>query len=511
MLKKFFLLVISCVFCFSFQKPPHKGVSIKGKVLNSDQEYVLLDYNPRQRGNLNFDNFRSVGTFIDKNGNFNLQIEDITDEASYALYLGSTHQKFTLFQGDDITLTFDINNVNDSFFATGKGAGKLNILRLSQFNITLPVKATNFDSLDDFLASIDTKFTSQLVFLKAIYNKQANASIIQNAENRDFILKIIKETPLTQREYDFFVKRIIFNKFIMIDDYLSAKAVDKPINFEKSMTTLFNATQYKAFNHLNHWSFTYALENILKVEYTYYLQKEENQRITYKNWRSFLHAPEYEAFCLSFLQQNFKPEITDKYHFDIAAWLLTMGIQPTEILDTYIQKQSANKYKKRIDNFQHLLNFALEDEIYDLNNPTKILDADKLSKLIESHSEKPVYFVFWSARFAGASVIKQLPIFNEITNDYKEKIKIVYICIDKQQRKNLWAARIIDNSWNATHYFLPEEGNDTLLKQFNSQPIDQFCFGGASYAFINSEGNIQHGLKSLGNMTKKSIAELFNY
>ncbi len=60
-----------------------------------------------------------------------------------------------------------------------------------------------------------------------------------------------------------------------------------------------------------------------------------------------------------------------------------------------------------------------------------------------------------------------MPAIINLEENIKEKFEVINICIDQEVNKNLWAARIIDNSWKGNHYFLPIEGNDSTLSNFN--------------------------------------------
>lgn len=510
MFKKIFAFLCFCILYSCTQKSHQTGASIKGTILHSNQEYILLAYNPRQRGNLNFDDFKSVGTYIDKKGNFSLTTDKLTDKAIYSLEFANQNQSITLFDGDDITITFDINNANDTFFATGKGAGKLNVMHLSQFVSTFPVETKNSVTLNEYLNVVEIKIASQLAFLHSIYTKKIDDTVIQSATNKELIARIVNETPLSKKEYDFLQKLIKLQRFSMVSNFLTMKSSDDVIDFERSKQLLFNTSQYEIFDHLNNWKFTHALEQILKIEYIIQLQKEEAKYITYTNWQSFLYTPAYDAFCFNFLKENFPLEVLNKYHFDLKAWLLTIGIEPSKSLESFTQQQSPNKYTERVQQFQNLLDTSLQNDQYNLADTSKKMNSEKLDALISSSKEKPVYIVFWSAKFAGASLIKQLPVFKEIERQYANNVNFVYICVDKQQYKNLWAARIIDNSWKATHYFLAEEGNENILKLFGDKPIDQFCLGGANFAYITKEGSIQHNLPSFANMNKEEVAKLFH-
>ena len=114
-----------------------EGVKIQGIVKNSNEEYVVLSYEPRYRGNLNYDGLFSIGTRIDKKGSFNLHSEKISHSSYYTMHIKDKALRLILFNGDNLKLEFDLNNIDSSLLVLGKGAGKINVLNLQQFDSDL--------------------------------------------------------------------------------------------------------------------------------------------------------------------------------------------------------------------------------------------------------------------------------------------------------------------------------------------------------------------------------------
>lgn len=62
-------------------------------------------------------------------------------------------------------------------------------------------------------------------------------------------------------------------------------------------------------------------------------------------------------------------------------------------------------------------------------------------------------------------------------------------------------------SWKGNHYFLPSENNDSIIKQFAAQNISGFCYGGATYTYIDKEGNITNSIEAPILLTKEKITK----
>jgi hypothetical protein len=281
-------------------------------------------------------------------------------------------------------------------------------------------------------------------------------------------------------------------------------------DFNGNQFAHFNFENYATLNNINDWHFRFALESFFKISFLRKLQQDKNQVITYKTWQSFLSSEAYTAWCNQFIKEHFSAAVTAKYHADFTAWLFTFGFTPDTPTEISATNSVDKKYIQRIEAFENLIENGLANETYNLNENSKILDEVKLEKLLKQHQGKPIFIVFWSARFAGASMIKHLPAFKDFENRYGEKAKVLYICIDQEKNKKLWAARIIDNAWKSTHFFIPEVGNTTVLQKFSSQKIGAFCNGGATFAFIDVKGTINYGVKSIFEMSKEEINKMLN-
>lgn len=513
-MKNVFLLLLFAFFIVACKTTSDNAIEINGHIKNSEQDYISLNYAPRLRGNLNFDDFESVGSHIDLNGNFKLHSDKNIDGANYSLEFKNKGIELILFSGDKIQLDFDMTDPKNSLFATGQGAGKINILNQKQF------RYDNFDidkneNITEFADRINNIISKQIGLLTTIYLRKQNDKILSQEDNKIEIQKIITDSPLTEKEYNFLLNRVNFERYSLLTYFLLQQSELKSsdsiqITFGGEAFKYCNIREYKKLENINDWHLANSLESILQLEYLRNLKERKQIKITYGNWQSFFNNSNYANYgkwVASFLKDNFNNEIYTKYYADESAWSMTLGYDYKMYYDK-LDTASGNKYIKRLDEFENLLENGLRNKEYRLDKNDFNLDKSKFASLLDSYKGKSLFIVFWSAQYAGASVINKLPSIKGFEKENKEKVSIINICIDKGVNKNIWAARIIDNSWKSEHYFLPIEENDAILNKFSDKKISAFCDGGVTYAFINRRGDIKNAIEFPFHSSTKEIEKM---
>ena len=491
-----FLLIIGITFHQCKTNNPN-GIIVHGNVENSNQDYVILGYFPRFRGNPSFDGFKNIGSQIDRNGEFNLISEEATDGGNYSLLFRNTSIMLPLFKGDNIEVNFDINKPNKTLFATGQGAGKINILNLEQYKREF---LSDLDlSLTEYVQYSDSVADSQQKLLNAIFDKDLNADCIKVATNRSKIEKIINQNVLTQKEYDY-INLIIYVQKLSLSSYVSYLSQlnqqdSSQLDFNGKLFSDFNKQNYKKITNLNNWKFEDGLYKILNLEYLKHLQNS-GENINLKNHTNFLQGREYAKWKTDYIKQTFNSEVFDMSMAGPLAFYMSLGYDYNMKYDNLIENCTNKKYLDWVNNFKSLLDSGLNNSEFNLASNELTLDKTKFEKLIVDNADKPIFFVFWSARHAGASVIQDLPALNDFNDVYRNNINVINICLDKAKHKNLWAARIIDSSWKGKHYFMPFEKNDSTLNAFTNKDISSLCSGGVTYAIMNSDGKIINNIDS---------------
>src|SRR5688572_10381859 len=103
---------------------------------------------------------------------------------NYSLEFRNKGMQFVLFQGDNIQLDFNISDPENSLFATGKGAGKINTLNLKQFrhdNFDIDIEKN--ETITEFTDRINNIISKQTSLLNTIYLRKQNDEIISRENN----------------------------------------------------------------------------------------------------------------------------------------------------------------------------------------------------------------------------------------------------------------------------------------------------------------------------------------
>jgi hypothetical protein len=503
-MNKLFLLVIS-LWTLLFSGNKENEITIHGIVKNSGQEYVTLNYQPRFRGALSFDGYHTAGAETDNKGQFSLKTGNITDGAEYYLDFDKKIIRLVLFPDDRLRIEADLKNLAESIFVTGKGAGKINVLHLPQFDYKLI--DTNLN-LNEFVTKNESTITTRLALLEAIYKKQPDADIIADAPNRAKLLRIIKDTPLSRKEYEWLKADTEIQRYL-ISDYISATSAVEDygnaiINPDSALFSAFKEEGYRNIQNINHFHFGNAVDQILKFEYIK-VKLKENPHLIFKEWNTALQDRQYSKWAEAYLKSRFQPDVHDKYYADVTSWLMTIGDFDEQSYQYLKDNATDKKYQQCIDAFKKQLDVGLNDPKYNLGSKAQELDKAGFDALTEQYKGKNVLFVFWSAQFAGSSVVQSLPVINYLQKKYG--LEIVNICIDKSQYKKLWAARIINSQWKGRHFFMPTETNASTLDAFGAKNIASFCSGGATYTLLSKSGKIHGNISRPTVLTKDKLAE----
>lgn len=496
------LPVIALLLVPFISRSQNEKMTLQATVKNTGQDYVTLNHEPRFRGTLSMEGYQATGAAIDTKGRFKLQSDKVTDGAEYYLDFNKKIIRLVLFRDDKLKLEADLDNLPESVFATGKGAGKINVMHLQQFAYKLIDTEL---SLDEFVAKNDSTIASRLRLLQAIYAKNLQSPVIISTPNSPKIHRIIKETPLTEKEYDYLKSAIEIQRYL-VADYISATSEtagygNTTIDLESPFFRPFIKDDYKKIKNLNHYHFGNVAEQVLRFEFIK-TKLQENPGLRYKEWNKTIAWDEYSPWIKQYLKDNFTHDVHDRYYADMLNWYATMGIDDAP-LHQYLSNNAYNKEcLHRYDAFKKLLDNGLDDA--NLNDKALTLDKRTFDELLQMHKGKNVLYVFWSAQFAGASVLNSLPAIAHLEKQYG--LTVINICVDRAEYKNLWAARIIDSKWKGSHYFMPIEDNTGTLEAFGNNNIGSFCSGGAAYILVNKAGSIRKDITRPTEFTKVKMA-----
>lgn len=338
-----FLLFIQC------KEGEPNQIRIRGNVKNSNGEYITLTIEPRYRGALNFDGFKSVGCRIDEKGEFQISADNITEGSNYSLWCNNNHINLVvLFSGDDLDLNFDVNSI-DSIFFRGKGAGKNNVLSLEQFQ-------PNYADLSmiRFKAYLDSLISLQSKILDAIYKQDTCCKEIKSAINRKDIKRIIDETPLTTEEYRFLKKIVLTNQYSLAGypSYLCGYGLADSIaiNFSDPYFDFFHVKDFKEIDIVANLYFSRCISDVLQMEYIKNLQTTK-PALTYRDWNFMQYDSVFWVQRNILLKRMVKPHVYDHFCAEELSADLSLGN-----LDSYEKDKTeffhSCKNRKYLDRFK---------------------------------------------------------------------------------------------------------------------------------------------------------------
>ena len=396
------------------------------------------------RGNLNYDGFRSVGSLVDDNGDFTIKSNSIIDGGLYYLQIGEKGFRLDLLKGDSLHLEFHLDDLEGSLSVSGVGAGKINLLRLESLG---HIQLDEYDDIAQFHAQLEENQRSQLDLIQAVFDRDVKNPLISNAPDRVQLREIIDRTPLSEREYDFLKQQILIRKFDIasfIKRRGESMGLDSVDVISGHLSEIFKVENYVVINDLQHPWMANQLDEVLQVEYARH-HLTDKSKIGFRDFTMIRRDTNYYKWIPDYLEENFDQEVFDKWIADGISWSMTMGRPYAARLEMFKDQISSKKYLDRLQGFDDLLGNGLRNPRYNLDNPDLTLDRSKFEALLESHHGESIYIIFWSAQFAGSSVIDHLPLIKNLAERYDDQFRIINICIDEINKKNLWAARIIDN------------------------------------------------------------------
>lgn len=511
-MNRIYLYLLGFLLCIQCKENDNNQIHIRGIVKNSNGEYITLAIEHLHRGSLNFDGFKSVGCRTGEDGKFLIAADKITEGSNYTLFCNNQALTLVLFKGDDLELEFDVNNI-DSIFIRGKGAGKNNVLLLEQFQRKYQY---NFNfKMAQFKAYMDSLTLLQSKILKAIYEKDTACKEIRNVVNLKDIKRIIEETPVTPTEYGFLKQIILANKYSLAGypSYLCEHnlADSSRINFSDFYFDFFNAQEFKEIDIVPNWYFSCCIYNILQMEYLREMQTN-NPKLTYRDWNFMYQDSLYWTQKNRLLKTMTTPDVYDYFRAEeLSANTLNLGdiISYSRDKKEFFNNCNDKKYIDRFKNFESLLDSGLKDKEYDLGNSKCTLNDITFKQLLERYKGQNLYLVIWTSGFAEAEVIPFLPALLDLEKECKGDIKVLNICIDEAKNKNLWAAKIIDNTWKGEHYFFPiKSENDNIVQMLNCKKIFGYCDGGATYKFIDKNGKMVNDFGSPQQLSREKIKEI---
>ncbi|WP_116126357.1 hypothetical protein [Lewinella sp. IMCC34183] len=495
-MKVFTLLLLSCILltCGPTEAPtatdlPTGGATVSGRVAGGAGEYITLFYASRLRGNLNPDGFRTKGMRMEPDGAFHFTVDQVTEGGNYALRLKNGFYPLILSAGDVLSLTLDPTNPDATIIAAGTGAGKINFQRLDQLDLDYGYIVAP-DTPVAFAARADSVVAAHRRILETVYAGDVQSPVVTGASNQADLEHLMTQTPLSPEEYSYLDQLLRLRRFTFTESWLSGMADDPKLAalpIDGQAFPPFDDAASVRLNHINDFRLANGLEAVLTLEHVKDLSRRSDTPLTYGDWRERLWQDSGD-WNTNFLRENFPDNIYTSYYSALAGWMLTMGQDPGQYY-ARLDPAADGAFTARLQQFEHLLERGTRLE-QGLEADSLILDQPELRALLDRYAGQELLINFWSAEFAGSSIVDDIPLMQDFQARNRGKLAVINICVDSLRHKDLWAARIIDSDWDAEHYFVPIEGNDGLLNDFTARNLATFCEGGASQAYIDAQGTI---------------------
>ncbi|PPK86570.1 hypothetical protein CLV84_3504 [Neolewinella xylanilytica] len=468
------------------------SATVSGDLVGAAGEFITLFAGPWLRGNLDPSGYRTQGMRIGEDGTFGFTIDRVTKGQHYALRTETGFLDLVLFPGDDLKIKLDSLGQQKVIVATGRGAGKINFQRLEQMEYDTRRLFESADA-DIFAERADSMVESRLRLLDAVYAGHADSELIARQPNARDIRELIADSPISLPEYAY-LKQVLGAWRLNVTTAWMAEASRNPelanqkIDFAGQAFNPFFTDRYPEPEHLHDFSLANGLQAMLWVQYLHHRATNSGRLITYGNWqeRPWDGYTEWET---GYLRDHFSDHIHSEYVGGSARWYLSMGSDNRSYYDR-LNAEERTAFDAEVAVFTRLLSDGTRRE-NGFEADSRTLDKTEFQGLLGRYTGEPLLINFWSATYAGSSIVDDIPLMQDFEQRNAGEISVINVCIDSLKHKELWAARVMHGGWdNAEHYFVPIEGNDGMLDAFSSRNLANFCGGGATQAIVDADGNI---------------------
>ncbi|WP_116105616.1 hypothetical protein [Lewinella sp. IMCC34191] len=471
---------------------PAGGATVSGVLADAPGEFITLFAGPWLRGNLDPSGYRTKGLRMGEDGHFSFTIDRVTDGQHYALRTENGFLDMVLFAGDDLRIVLDSLGQEKTNVATGRGAGKINFQRLEQMDYDSDRLFASANA-DIFATRADSIVDARLRLLEAVYAGDASDDLISRQDNARTIEELIAESPLSEPEYDYLEQvvrawRLEVTKIWLAEASRNPELANQRIDFAGEAFAPFRTDRYEAPDQLQDFSLANGLQALLQVQYLKKVAQSGERSITYGNWQQRPWEG-YGDWQTNFLKENLPGPIHSEYLGASARWYLSMGIPNRAYYDRLSPEEQA-AFDAQVAEFTRLLEDGTRRENgFEADSLT--LDKLAFRGLLTRYAGEPLLINFWSAQFAGSSIVDDIPLMKDFEQRNAGEISVINVCIDSLKHKDLWAARVMHGGWkNSEHFFVPIEGNDGMLDAFSPRDLANFCGGGATQAIVDADGYI---------------------
>lgn len=478
-----------------------------GRITNLDDKFLSLQYSGANLCDYpNYFGPKIQCAVLNEKNEFKFSFETAMGYCSYSLYYNKNALSFHLKDKDSIYIDFDFNNINNTFLASGKGSGLVNL---------------NF-VLNDFKPKRRPVIADDMVIKYWENKKQNYFDIIQSFKNK----KYIKTDSIITDEQVLNINRLIHHTNLSSEEIELAKNIFANFCIYAAATTASFKYQISNID-----VFLQLFENIDFSKYTVYDAAIENvvdeycRLLCLKEYITAHYSINEEEFYNNFFSNYYsnkkkilKGDFLQKYVADnLYGLLISADFEKfNEIYNTDKDLITNQNYLKKINELYGSYKTALNNKEYNLNASEKVLNDSSAIKLINSFKGQKVYLIIWKINPGTSLTLTPLwyvPTIMKLQEIHKN-IKFIDICLDDSTNKQHWASMIINSQWMGQHYYYAGGNRKEFIKFFNAdtnklseiscqdesrnevaQLLDQFgkvkkiCIGQAYY-LIDENGKI---------------------
>lgn len=454
-------IILTIVLTFSIAFNVFSEAIVCGRITNLNDKFLTLTYiGSNLAVHPNYFGPKIQCAILNDKNEFKFSFETAKEYCSYLLSFNNYPLEFQLKDNDSIYIDLDFKNIKNTFLASGKGSGLVNL---------------NF-VLADFMPKRRPKITEDLVIKYWENLNEKLVNIIQSFKNGKYIKpdtsitgeqvlninRLIQHTKLSLEEIE-----LATNRFSNICKYLTATAA----SFEYQVANIDIFLQlFKNINFSNYPIYDRVIEDVAD-EYSGLLYLKE-----YKTTHDSINEEEFYNNCYNNSYTNrkkiLKGDFLQKYVTDYLYGLLINGDYKKfeEFYNTDKDLITNQIYLKKINELYNNYKTALNNKEYKLNAPEKVLNDSSTMKLLNSFKGEKVYLIIWKIN-PGTS-LTLTPLWHTTTimklQSIHKNIKFIDICLGDSTNKQHWASMIINNQWKGQHYYYASGNRKEFIKFFDT-------------------------------------------
>ncbi|MGY3792521.1 TlpA family protein disulfide reductase [Aquimarina sp. 433] len=422
--------------CSKEKTTPIEYVIFSGKVVNKNADKLSV------RGN---DFTKKID--IQEDGTF-MDTLDITKNGYYRFSIGSESSEIYLKKGEDLTLSIDTKEFDESIQYTGKAAN---------VNSYLATKYLVKEKFEETEGQRDTLNNSNPVDFKQkiLSHKNELSGLLTNSKINDTTF-ISEQQKYNHYDYLFHINFYLYYNpsTLSKSDSITTNSLEKELN----SIDLTNESDFKTSN---------AYRFLVSSNYG-----REKRKQSFKD-----SIPYYDAFIDGL--SDVKNDYIRNSLMDEMTWYISAGNPESEkIYKALMAKSTDTAFQRRITesfNKIKLLTKGNDSPTFDYENYNG--GSTKLADLKDHY----VYIDVWATWCKPC--IAEIPSLKKLEKEYDEKIKFVSISVDNKRDHDAWKTMIKEKELSGIQLFADNSWSSKFIRDYDVQGIPRFIL-------IDKEGKI---------------------